>query len=106
MGTEKKSPSKITKILNTSPKFQLVLLLNPSQLFPTLDHPTSGSTQAHAMLLLAGTMIPTIVKSHPLINLMDKHLILHTDQDQSQDSYQLTLHTLEMSTLKTSHSVK
>jgi len=96
------SPSKTTKTLNISPLLNSEPPLKNSWLSPTLVQVTFGSTPVLAQLLLAGIMIPTIVRNHLLTLLMDKPLTLPTDQAQSLDLYPEIPLNLEMSSLRTS----
>jgi len=104
--TVRKFPFLTTRTLNTSPTLPLVPQLRTSQLFPTLDPATSGSTLAPATTLPAGTTVPTTLRSPPPTPLTARPSTSPTDQGPSQDSSPEMSPGWEMCTLRTSALVK
>lgn len=100
------SPLKIIQTPSTSPLLLLEPQLKNSQLFQIQVQVTSGSTQVLVMLLLAGTTVPTMLKSHQPTLLTDKHSTLPTDLAPSVDTSQEILLPSVMLPQQTSASVK
>ena len=100
------SPLKITQTPSTSPLFLLEPQPKNSQLFQIQVQVTFGSTQVPVTLLLAGTIVPTMLRNHQPTLLMDKHSTLPMDLAPSVDTSQEILPPSVMLPQPTSASVK